>query len=89
MGDIFDEFANALRFKFYRALEKDDKRSKEPWKDHDSSWLLSRLEDERVEYLKADGDIEKAKESIDIAEFAMFLWKRHILLLNEIDDKKN
>lgn len=81
MNDVFDEFADALRKKFNRALEKDNSRSKEPWKEYDASWLLSRLDGEKEEYMRATGNIEKAKEAVDIAEFAMFLWKRHILLI--------
>ena len=80
MDDIFNEFAEALRKKFNFALKKDNNRSKEPWKDYDTDWLLSRLEEEKEEYIKAKGNIEKAKESIDMGEFSMFLWKRHLLL---------
>lgn len=77
MTDEFDEFAEAMRQKFRATLNKDKKRSPEPWKSYSLIWLGSRLYDE-IREMEAEqiGTKEMAGELVDIAEFCMFMWKK-------------
>lgn len=75
MDDIFDEFASALRTKFQATLKRHPDRSDEPWFHYGIEFLEDRLEEEWIEYKQADNPEDKAGEALDVAEFALFIWK--------------
>ena len=77
MTDIFDDFADAMRKKFKEALRKDENRSICPWTDYPLEYLYLRLHDEIKEFEDVQlGSDDSARECVDIAEFAMFIWQK-------------
>lgn len=76
MSDMFDEFAEAMRNKFNEALKKDHNRSEQPFIDYDYEFLENGIIREFIEFLRSNSRIEAAEESIDIANFCLFYWKK-------------